>query len=118
MKKIAFALGLLVFASPLAAQSPEQVAERALRAAPVWDGHNDVPIQLRSRLGNVIADFDFHDTHSEPDGRGGTKAMHTTFPGSSKAKSARSSGQCMLTLRCLKAMRWSRRWSRLTSPSG
>jgi membrane dipeptidase len=80
MKKIAFALGLLAFASPLAAQSPEQVAERALRAAPVWDGHNDVPIQLRSRLGNVIADFDFHDTHSEPDGRGGTKAMHTDFP--------------------------------------
>ena len=79
MKKLAVAACLLVLTSPLAAQTPEQVAERALRAAPVWDGHNDVPIQLRSRLGNVIADFDFHDTHAEPNGQGGTSAMHTDF---------------------------------------
>ncbi len=49
--------------SPLAAQqTPEEVARAALEAAPVWDGHNDVPLQLRSRFGNVIADFDFRDT--------------------------------------------------------
>lgn len=52
-------------------------AEAALAAAPVFDGHNDVPIQLRSRLDNQINDFDFADTshtgHSHPEGR----TMHT-----------------------------------------
>lgn len=71
----------LAAASPAAAQSPEAVAEAALRAAPVWDGHNDVPIQLRSRFGNVIADFDFEDTSdtgpTDPDKEG--KVMHTDF---------------------------------------
>ena len=72
----AVALALACSAAPLAAQSPDQVAEAALEAAPVWDGHNDVPIQLRGRVGNVIGDFDFVDTTdtAEPDGR---KAMHT-----------------------------------------
>tara|TARA_B100000678_G_scaffold157477_1_gene131481 strand:+ start:664 stop:1935 length:1272 start_codon:yes stop_codon:yes gene_type:complete len=61
--------------APLAAQSPEQVAEAALDAAPVWDGHNDVPIQLRSRFGNVIEDFDFeHTGDTASDSR---DAMHT-----------------------------------------
>ncbi|MBX7528574.1 dipeptidase [Qipengyuania vesicularis] len=50
-------------AAPLAAQeTPEEVAAAALEAAPVFDGHNDVPIQLRARFGNVIGDFDFVDT--------------------------------------------------------
>lgn len=50
-------------ANPLAAQdAPEDIARAALTAAPVWDGHNDVPGTLRSERGNVIADFDFHDT--------------------------------------------------------
>ena len=50
-------------AAPLAAQdSAEETAAAALESAPVWDGHNDVPIQLRSRMGNVINDFDFVDT--------------------------------------------------------
>jgi len=67
---LAFAL-----ATPLAAQSPEEVAEAALDAAPVWDGHNDVPIQLRSRVGNEIGDFDFeHTDHTQTDTR---NAMHT-----------------------------------------
>ncbi len=39
----------LLCAGSLSAQTPEQVAEAALEAAPVWDGHNDVPIQLRGR---------------------------------------------------------------------
>ncbi len=56
-------LSTAVLASPLAAKdSPEEVAAKALEAAPVWDGHNDVPIQLRGRFGNVIGDFDFADT--------------------------------------------------------
>lgn len=37
-------------------------AETALEAAPVFDGHNDVPIQLRRRFDNQINDFDFSDT--------------------------------------------------------
>src|SRR5690606_3655230 len=71
------AASAFTLAVPLAAQTPEQVAEAALRAAPVWDGHNDVPIQLRGRYGNVIGDFDFEDTTdtgpSDPRGR----VMHT-----------------------------------------
>ncbi len=59
-------LAVLAFAlasSPLAAQeTPEDIAAAALEAAPVWDGHNDVPGRLRGRHGNVLADFDFHDT--------------------------------------------------------
>ena len=80
MKKLAIALGLLAGAAPLAAQTPDEVAAAALREAPVWDGHNDVPIQLRERRGNVIAEFDFNDTRAEPDGKGDTKPMHTDFP--------------------------------------
>ena len=53
----------MIVTAPLAAQdTPEEVAAAALEAAPVWDGHNDVPIQLRGRFGNVIGDFDFGDT--------------------------------------------------------
>jgi membrane dipeptidase len=37
-------------------------AEAALDAAPVFDGHNDVPIQLRGRFDNQINGFDFTDT--------------------------------------------------------
>ncbi len=54
-----------------------QAAQAALEIAPVFDGHNDVPIQLRARFDNQINDFDFSDTtgtgSSRPDGR----AMHT-----------------------------------------
>ncbi len=50
------------FAPPASAQDAEAVAQAALRKAPVWDGHNDVPIQLRGRYRNVIGDFDFRDT--------------------------------------------------------
>ncbi|MFU7529521.1 dipeptidase [Qipengyuania sp. ASV99] len=69
-----------------AAESGESVAEAdpalqaalaALEIAPVFDGHNDVPIQLRSRFDNQINDFDFADTSdtgaTHPDGR----IMHT-----------------------------------------
>jgi len=72
----ALAAALAFTALPLAAQSAEEVAEAALEAAPVWDGHNDVPIQLRARFGNMIGEFDFVDTTdtAEPDRR---RAMHT-----------------------------------------
>lgn len=49
-------------ASASAAPAPERVAEAALAAAPVFDGHNDVPEQLRDRRGNMLAGFDFADT--------------------------------------------------------
>lgn len=75
------AAGALVLAAPLQARTPEQVAEAALKAAPVWDGHNDVPIQLRGRFGNVIGQFDFHDTSNtggDPDeGTWRGRTMHT-----------------------------------------
>lgn len=84
----------LAMASPLAAQDAEenvseevapeveadpalQAAEAALEIAPVFDGHNDVPYQLRGRFNNQINDFDFTDTSSSgpthPEGR----VMHT-----------------------------------------
>ena len=54
-----------------------ETALAALAAAPVFDGHNDVPFQLRRRLDNQINRFDFNDTlisaRSDPLGR----AMHT-----------------------------------------
>lgn len=73
-------LGLL--ASPLAAQTraPEDVAAAALKAAPVFDGHNDVPWQLRQRYRNVIASFDFNDSSKTPAVEGETEGMHTDIP--------------------------------------
>ena len=80
MKRLILPLAALALATPLAAKTPEEVAAAALDAAPVWDGHNDVPEQLRIRRGDVIAAFDFNDTTHEPDGKGGTRAMHTDLP--------------------------------------
>jgi membrane dipeptidase len=77
MRKSLIAFAALALATPAAAQSPERIAEAALRAAPVWDGHNDVPDQLRDRYGNVIADFDFRDTTGTGDPDQGKRAMHT-----------------------------------------
>lgn len=71
------ALVALVAPLPLAAKSPAQVAEAALRAAPVWDGHNDVPAQLRERHKNVIATFDFRDTTGTADPAKKRIAMQT-----------------------------------------
>lgn len=77
-----FAVGLIAaLAVPAEARTPEQTAEDALRSAPVWDGHNDVPVQLRGRFGNVIGDFDFEDTtDTGSDAAQGTwkgRTMHT-----------------------------------------
>lgn len=82
LKAALLGFAVLVLSAPLAAQSPQEVAEAALNAAPVWDGHNDVPIQLRGRRGNVLADFDFEHTHDEPawGGSGERDPMHTDLP--------------------------------------
>ncbi len=73
---LATADAALSFGSPALAQDKaERTAAAALEAAPVWDGHNDVPIQLRSRLGNVINSFDFRDTLDTA--RDGREAMHS-----------------------------------------
>jgi membrane dipeptidase len=86
MKRLILPLAALALTAPLSAKTPEEVAAAALKAAPVWDGHNDVPEQLRERRGDVIADFDFNDTTREPDGKGGTKTMHTDLPRLAKGK--------------------------------
>lgn len=60
--KPAVSLALLaaaLFGPSAFAATPEQVAAAALKAAPVWDGHNDVPEQLRGRYKDVIGTFDF-----------------------------------------------------------
>ena len=79
MKSIHMSAALAVIsllAVPVAAQgTPEETAAAALDAAPVWDGHNDVPIQLRARFENMINDFDFADTLDT--GEGERKAMHS-----------------------------------------
>lgn len=80
MRRYVVPLLVLALAAPLSARTPEQTAAAALRAAPVWDGHNDVAEQLRTRRRDVIADFNFNDTTHEPDGKGGTKTMHTDLP--------------------------------------
>ncbi|MES2492359.1 MAG: dipeptidase [Pseudomonadota bacterium] len=59
------------------ARTPEAVAAAALKAAPVWDGHNDAPAQLRERTGNVLAGFDFSDTRNTADPAKDRVAMHT-----------------------------------------
>ena len=66
---------LLTAATP--PRSPESVAEAALRAAPVFDGHNDVPEQLRERRKNILEGFDFRDTRNTADAETGRAAMMT-----------------------------------------
>ena len=80
------AFALSMFAAPALAQTAdgrtaEAVARAALDAAPVWDGHNDLPIQLRGRRGNVLAEFDLEHTHDEPAFAGREpSALHTDLP--------------------------------------
>lgn len=70
-------IALALLAAPAAARTPEQVAEAALKAAPVWDGHNDVAEQLRSRRKGQLSGFDFADTRATADPDKGRIAMHT-----------------------------------------
>ncbi|MFM7404241.1 MAG: dipeptidase, partial [Erythrobacter sp.] len=79
----ALALGTaLLLAAPVSAQriSEEQaqaIARAALEAAPVFDGHNDTPGQLRSRFNNQINSFDFSDTTGTADAEAERGVMHT-----------------------------------------
>jgi len=54
-----------------------QAALAALEVAPVFDGHNDVPIQLRSRFDNQINGFDFADTSGTGETHPAGRTMHT-----------------------------------------
>ena len=63
----ALAAAALLSSNPAPARTPEEVAAAALKAAPVWDGHNDVAEQLRYRRKDVLGTFDFRDTRAEPD---------------------------------------------------
>ncbi len=82
LRPLAIALAATIMAAPAAAQDAEEVAAAALKAAPIWDGHNDLPIQLRGRRGNVLEHFDLHDTSHEPSWNNleETSAMHTDLP--------------------------------------
>lgn len=68
---------VLAPATASAAPTPEQVADAALRRAPVWDGHNDAPEQLRERRKGVLEGFDFRDTRGTADPSNDRIAMHT-----------------------------------------
>ncbi len=75
----------LLLAGPLSAQPAATApadpatttATAALEAAPVFDGHNDVPNQLRDRMANQINAFDFADTSHTGEGHAEGRAMHT-----------------------------------------
>ncbi|RDC60677.1 Membrane dipeptidase [Alteripontixanthobacter maritimus] len=73
----AIALALVTATAPAKAQTAEETAAAALEAAPVWDGHNDVPIQLRARFDNEIGDFDFADTTGTGADHAEGRVMHT-----------------------------------------
>ena len=79
--RAALALAIAALAGPALAAGPaagpEAVAAAALKAIPVWDGHNDVPGQLRDRHRNVIAGFDFSDTTATADPARNLIAMQT-----------------------------------------
>lgn len=73
----AFALLTTASAEARTPRTPEQVAAAALQAAPVFDGHNDVPEQLRDRRKDVLAGFDFSDTTNTGDPAKGLAPMQT-----------------------------------------
>jgi membrane dipeptidase len=79
---------LLAHANPAAAQqsapatrpsadAATATANAALEAAPVFDGHNDVPNQLRDRVNNQINAFDFEDTGHTAAASPAGRAMQT-----------------------------------------
>jgi membrane dipeptidase len=87
---------VVLLASPLAAQQAKPpviddatataTATAALEAAPVFDGHNDTPGQLRSRFENRINAFDFTDTASTANPATGSGPMHTDLVRLKKGK--------------------------------
>lgn len=84
-------LGLSLLSAPLPAQKNDEklaqkTAEAALNAAPVWDGHNDAPMQLRERYNNQISGFDFVDTSHSGEGHKDGVTMHTDLNRLQKGK--------------------------------
>ncbi|MFC3097978.1 dipeptidase [Alteraurantiacibacter palmitatis] len=83
---LAAALGAVgaLMAVPVAAQAPTAAqqarANAALDAAPVWDGHNDLPFQLRLRYRNVIGNFDFNDGTNVPPAGQNANPLQTDAP--------------------------------------
>ena len=63
-----------------------QAAEAALSVAPVFDGHNDVPFQLRVRYDNQINTFDFADTSDADADHPNGREMHTDLARLAKGK--------------------------------
>lgn len=70
-------LALAAASAGAVAQTPEELAAAALDAAPVFDGHNDVPFTLRNRVDNRINQFDFTDTGNTGSADGSQRPMHT-----------------------------------------
>ena len=64
---------------------------RALANAPVFDGHNDVPEQLRDRRKNLIDGFDFSDTTNTADPANHKTAMMTDLK---RASAGHLGAQC------------------------
>lgn len=83
---LAALLASTALAAPVAAQTPEQVAQAALAEAPVWDGHNDVAEQLRERMHDVIKDFDFNDSTKAPPSTWSSDGMQTDLPRLAKGR--------------------------------
>ena len=71
---ILLAIALISAATALLADDEADEMRTLLRSAPLIDGHNDVPWQIRSRFGNDLSVFDFRDTS------GLERAMHTDLP--------------------------------------
>lgn len=83
---LALPLASLILASSSVtfAATPEQIAMAALKNAPVVDGHNDVPAQIRSRFDNDFTKFDFRDTRNT--GSADHIPMHTDLARLKKGK--------------------------------
>lgn len=88
IRAVILGLSCAVLAAPVAAQTPAPTptaahqarANAALEAAPVWDGHNDLPFQLRLRYRNVIGNFDLNDGTNVPPAGQNANPLHTDAP--------------------------------------
>ncbi len=88
INRLLLSAALVLTPSLALAATPEQIAAAALRQAPVVDGHNDVPEQIRARFGNDFRKFNFHDTSKTADADHPT--MHTDL---ARLKAGKVGGQ-------------------------
>ena len=77
LASLPIATGIFLLAASALAKTPEEIASAALEVAPIMDGHNDVPIQLRGRFSNQINSFDFDDTSETGLSHQQGRSMHT-----------------------------------------